>query len=70
MERVAESDKGLATQGAWVRDQTRVREQRRQRANHMLEVSGRGEGRPSDPTPGEQQKMNYFYLPCPKPARA
>ncbi|CAM9134971.1 unnamed protein product [Scytosiphon promiscuus] len=36
---VAESDRTLKSQGVWVRQQIRAREQRRQRANHMLEAS-------------------------------
>lgn len=39
MELVAESDRTLESQGVWVRQQTKAREQRRQRANHMLEAS-------------------------------
>ncbi|CAM9209134.1 unnamed protein product [Ectocarpus sp. 4 AP-2014] len=38
MERVAKSDRDLRNQGVWVRQHTKAREQRRQRANHLLEV--------------------------------
>ncbi|CAM9478307.1 unnamed protein product [Ectocarpus sp. 8 AP-2014] len=38
MERVAKSDTELRKQGVWVRQHTKAREQRRQRANHLLEV--------------------------------
>lgn len=39
MERVAKSDRDLKKQGVWVQQQAKSREQRRQRANHMLEAS-------------------------------
>lgn len=39
MERVAKSDRDLKKQGVWVQQQAKAREQRRQRANHMLEAS-------------------------------
>ncbi|CAM9321148.1 unnamed protein product [Ectocarpus sp. 13 AM-2016] len=38
MERVAKSDRELRNQGVWVRQHAKAREQRRQRANHLLEV--------------------------------
>ena len=38
MARIADSDRELRKQGVWVRQQTKAREQRRQRANHLLEV--------------------------------
>lgn len=38
MTRIADSDRELRKQGVWVRQQTKAREQRRQRANHLLEV--------------------------------
>ncbi|CAM9186671.1 unnamed protein product, partial [Hapterophycus canaliculatus] len=39
MELVAKSEKTLKSQGVWVQQQMKAREQRRQRANHLLEVS-------------------------------
>ncbi|CAM9631668.1 unnamed protein product [Ectocarpus fasciculatus] len=38
MARVARSDRELRNQSGWVRQHTKAREQRRQRANHLLEV--------------------------------